>query len=337
MSDLTVVPAGHKYAVLAVRVDNLVPSGELHRHDVGDLRVLLEAPLDLSSQWQEWLGTFRAREVADANLYLITTTRSEAPGSLDHENLALTKALDRFYRALLMTVPYIGHPQATMMTGVRAGYALDVRRVETFAGVYCAPGCHGAELGRSDLRDALHVAAGIKALQGGGEHSRVWRVINAFYAGLKAPRAGERVHEFMRCIEGFVFPAIGKTRKQVVHRSSLFVDPPQAGAVGLLFDIRSSVEHLHGPFAETSGADLNQNNVALAERAYEAEVIARHCLRTLFSRARLWPHFKDDDTLGSFWAGDETERRSLWGPALDWAGAISRFDRNRAAMVMSSS
>ena len=88
MVDSNVVPDGHKYAALALQIQHLSPSDTLDNQPAPNLRVLQQAPIDLPSLWTKWLGSFRAEEVADANLFLIQTSKSENPKVLDHENLA---------------------------------------------------------------------------------------------------------------------------------------------------------------------------------------------------------------------------------------------------------
>lgn len=332
MNESLVIPDGHKYALLALHVDHLILHPNIAEPMADGFHASLELPFDVPKHWQEWLGSLRTQEVTNANLFLTLSRESDSPGSLDQENLALTKDLERFYFSLLMSVPYIGHPKATMMTGARQGGRVDVRRLETIEAVYCPAGCDGNVLNGACISSALAVAEGIGELQGPGEHSRVWRATNAFYTGLKASQPGDRIHQLVRCVEGFVIPEIGKTRKQVISRARLFVSPHQDDLIGQLFDIRSSVEHLHGPLVAITESNLKAKNLVLARRAYEIESMARHCLATLFLRQQLWPSFRNEPSLSAFWSLEEAERRDLWGDPLDWDTVSSTFDSERVSI-----
>ena len=184
------------------------------------------------------------------------------------------------------------------------------------------------------MLDVISVAEGIKQLQGPGEHSRTWRIVHAFYEGLKANEPGIRVHQFVRCVEGFVLPEAGKTRRQLVHRTKLFVGPGHESLVGHLFDIRSAVEHLHGPLSTIPGGNDIERGLVLLRRAYEAEVLARYCVHRLFSSLALWPHFRGDAALANFWTLSDTKRQNLWGNTLDFKTAVRIFDEERARLQM---
>jgi len=80
----------------------------------------------------------------------------------------------------------------------------------------------------------------------------------------------------------------------------------------------------------------HREELEAARRAYEAEAIARYCLRTLFVRQQLWRRFKEDGALVAFWSLDDSERRDLWGDPLDWELVASRFDSKRATMQLGS-
>ena len=129
LSDL--IPDGYKYALLAMRVDCPRLSDQLSGKVTSELSASLYLPVDVPTHWQKWLGELRIKELASANLFLTISRKSMSPEILDHENLALTKHLDRIYCGLLISASCIGHPQATAMTGACQGNQVDVRRVET--------------------------------------------------------------------------------------------------------------------------------------------------------------------------------------------------------------
>jgi hypothetical protein len=58
---------------------------------------------------------------------------------------------------------------------------------------------------------------------------------------------GERLFEFVRTVETFIFPPVGQTRDAFVKRSRLFVAGGHDEALGQIYDIRSAAAHLHDP------------------------------------------------------------------------------------------
>jgi hypothetical protein len=69
----TWIDDGEKYAVvgLTVKVDGHTPSGTI----ASDLWVLADTTFNTPPYWREWLGSIRAREVEDCNLFLLSKLR----------------------------------------------------------------------------------------------------------------------------------------------------------------------------------------------------------------------------------------------------------------------
>lgn len=330
------IPVGHEYTVLALPVTRLTLSVSDPLALGDDSYALGQPPVPLPDHWKTGLGTLRIDEVSRANLFLLAHRASRAPEAIDHENRALAGTVHRLYFGLLIASPYLGHRMGLLISGTRSEGELDVREVQEYDSVVPPPGCVGTQLGDPVLHYSHRLAAGIHVIQGTNEHSRIWRILDAFYAAVKSNQLGVRIHQFVRCVEGFVLPETGRTRRQMISRARLFVGPRNDSLIGTLFDIRSSVEHLHGPYHVVAGHDVKEKMLVLAELAHKSEVIARHCLQRLFGQPDVWPHFNDDASLGRFWSCDPGQRIRLWGPPLDAASAFSDFNRTAAASELGS-
>lgn len=297
--------------------------------------VTRELPLAVPDHWRTWLGSLRVEDLGKADLFLFASSPSTAPKILDAENRQLGDLVHRLYFGLLIAAPYIQHEEGTLMTGAHHGGQVDVRQVTRYDDVLPSPGCHGAVLEASVFESAMRVADGIATLEGTGEHDRTWRITHAFHDALRSNEFGQRIHQCMRSIEGFILPDVGSTRKQMIARSALFVGSGHEPLIGKLFDIRSAVEHLHGPYAEIQAPDLKSANVLLAELSHKAEAIARYCLNRLLNTSSLWPHFRDDDSLRAFWKLSPAERTAQWGPPMDTSQVFGQFSQTTAAIQLS--
>ena len=328
------MPAGHKYSTLALRVSHLTL-----RHteplDLGDnLWVTGEMPVALPGHWQTWLGSLKVEELKSNNLFLHSHASANSPGVLDHENEHLNEVVHRLYFATLIAAPYIGHDDGTRMSGAHHEGALDVRQVQPYDDILSAVGCHGAALDDGVFRLAKQIYDGLEQVEGNGEHDRIWRIVRAFYAALQDHQLGSRIHQLIRCVEGFVFPDQGRTRQQMTSRSELFLGPGQHDLIQSLFDIRSAVEHLHGPARIVNDANPRDGNLRLAELCFKSEALARYCLRRLFTTPNLWPHFRDDAALGAFWALPTAARAALWGASMNLAVEFALYNRRTAAIQL---
>jgi hypothetical protein len=297
------------------------------------LSVSRSLPIGVPDHWREWLGSFRIRALTDADCFLLATAPSTAPAILDGENEALSDAVHRFYFGLLLSAPFVAHGKGMKLSGAHREGGIDVRSAQDYDMVYEPAGCPNWPVQAVHFQEAARIAERLLVAQSLGAHHRMWRITHAFYAGLRSAEAGIRVHQFVRCIEGCILPETGKTRKQFRSRTPLFLagahDSEHVDLLGRLFDIRSSVEHLHGPMATVVGDTEEARLEVLFRSAYEAEAIARHCLRQVLLTNALWSHFLSDEALAAFWSLPAGERRALWGEPLDLAKVSATFDPER--------
>ncbi len=54
---------------------------------------------------------------------------------------------------------------------------------------------------------------------------RVVRGLNVLFKGLQEKVGQHRIHQFVRSLEALIFPDIGRTKKQFVHRCQIFASP----------------------------------------------------------------------------------------------------------------
>jgi len=120
----------------------------------------------------------------------------------------------------------------------------------------------------------------------------------------------------------------------MIARSTLFVGSGHEELIGQLFDVRSAVEHLHGPYAAISAPDFKSTQLQLAAFSFKAEAIARYCLSRLFETPSLWAHFKGDDDLRAFWKLSPKERSDNWGPPMDTDELFGHFSVQTAAIQL---
>ncbi|HEV8363082.1 MAG TPA: hypothetical protein VGQ52_06165 [Gemmatimonadaceae bacterium] len=329
------IPGNHKYATLALRTDHVTHQWSEPLGLGDDLWITGEMPVALPDHWQTWLGSLRVDKLREANLFLFSHRLAANPAVLDHENERLKEAVHRLYFSLLIAVPYIGHQDGTLMSGAHHDGNLDVRNLQPYDDVLSACGCHGSVLNDALFGLAKQVYDGLVQIEGAGEHSRIWRIIRAFYTALQEHQFGARIHQFVRCIEGFVFPDEGRTRNQMTSRSELFLGPTQHTLIQTLFDIRSAVEHLHGPARVVNDPNPHEADLQLAEYSFKSEVLAHYCLKRLFTTPTLWPQFRDDARLGAFWQLPAPRRAALWGTPLDLGVDFAHFTRYTASLQLS--
>lgn len=280
------------------------------------------------SHWREWLGSTRAEQLEEADLYIGCKMKSKTPAVLDDENQRLEQRTLCLYWAIHLTGYLRAHLRPIRVTGVLLETGLDVRSVGEMDSPHFLP---GTPLLRSQidvlrLNQAAELAVNIDQLYGVEGYPRFKRIFNAFTSGINENLADIRLHQFIRCIEGFILPDIGNTKQQFKSRTELFVGPSQHVLMNDLYDLRSRAEHLHDVLDYFSVLERKEKLLLLYQRAFEAEGIARYCIFHFLSKPELWPYFKNDGSLKSFWNLDKSARTELWGESLEIKELTAQFD-----------
>ena len=118
---------GEKYALVGLEV---VLEGTPPREQIApNLCVLTTTTFDVPPQWQEWLGSIRANQVAGSNLFLVSKLISATPDALDGENRALQQRVRHFYVGLLLSAMFSPSHRPFMLTGARWDDVIDIRQL----------------------------------------------------------------------------------------------------------------------------------------------------------------------------------------------------------------
>ncbi len=157
--------------------------------------------------------------------------------------------------------------------------------------------------------------------------SDLWRFFRTLHIYVNTRSIGElldRIHQYCRCIDGLILPAIGKTKQQFKSRTELFIGPGHHDLMGSLYDIRSQVEHLHeNRYLETFDRDIRLD---LVKKEAIVECITRSALARIVSLDALWPHFGNTAALERFWALSSDEQLEIWGDPIDPLAPIEDLD-----------
>lgn len=93
-----------------------------------ELWALTGTSFDVPADWCEWLGSIRAEEVSDCNLFLVSRIASATPEILDGENKILEKRVWHFYVGLLLSRMFSPSHRPVLLTGAKRHGVLGVRQ-----------------------------------------------------------------------------------------------------------------------------------------------------------------------------------------------------------------
>ena len=324
---------GEKYALVGLEVAFDGPPPPVHI--APNLWVLTKTTFDVPSVWRECLGSIRADRVADTNLFLVSKLASETPGVLDHENKSLQHRVQLFYVGLLLSKMFSPCRKPVMLTGARRDGEIDVRHQKDLdlpvPQIFRPPPAVVAD----DIVMAAELGHKLDTMEQQTVPGALWRFFRTLSIYIKArtasniePRTAsdllDQIHQYCRCIEGLIRPAIGKTTQQFKSRTELFIGPAHHKLIRALYGIRSDVEHLHeGRYLETFNREVRLD---LVKKEAIVEYIARAALARICSQDALWQHFGNKAALSKFWALSAAKRQQIWGEPIDPMVSITDFD-----------
>jgi hypothetical protein len=306
-----------------VKFEGSLPPGKV----TANLSVLADTKFSMLSNWREWLGSIRAKEVEDCNLFLLSNLASSAPSVLDGENQKLQQRVWNFYVGLLLASPFAPAHKPVMLTGSRRDGEIDLRQQQDFDSPIPCLFRPYPPVVPDDIRLAARLGENLETIVAvpiAGGHWRLFRTLHVYTEARTISEIVDQIHQYCRCIDGLILPAAGKTKQQFKSRTELFIGPGHHDLMGELYDVRSAVEHLHeNRYLEYFDRAIR---LELARKAAIVEHIARIALARVIGDGALWPHFGNTPALERFWALTPAERKKLWGDPIDPLVGLADFN-----------
>jgi hypothetical protein len=316
---------GEKYALLGLNVKVTDPRvGELNLGP--HFQIIGGADFKVPDEWREWLGSIRIEEVEACDLFIACKINSATPDILDGENILLTNRLWAYYRGLLLSSTFATAHKPVILTGSCRDSEVGLRQMQDLDPPVPKDFHPYPDISAEMFEAAAAIAERYERMTATRQGSR-WRfnrVLHLYSQTRAEQQLLDRIHQYTRCIDGFVTTGPGQGRKDFKSRTELFIGPRHHDLMGEIYDVRSSVEHLHedrylDPLTRPVQVDLTKKEAVI-------EHIARTTLARIVLNDQLWAHFTSKTALGDFWAKPVDERRAIWGPPIDPMEALAEFD-----------
>jgi len=308
-----------KFSILAlplVNVDDTISSNAI----TDNYWVSNELPLIIDNQWVDWVGSLQVKHLHESSLFILTKQHSDKPGVLNEEDKFLHNSIDKFYQGLVISADFFGFPEKHnyyYIGGYKINDEINVRTYEQWEPVYPIKGSPHPIINYKLLCSAATLADNISQLYEINSMLRIKRSIMSFFLGVYNPHTFEKIHQFVRSIEGFIIPEKGKTERQFVDRTKLFVGSGHEEEMRLIYKIRSQIEHLHDPLEVIDIENEREKRLTFFISVFKAEAISRHCIRTFLLNESIWHYFENDEKMNDFWSLPIEERNKIWGNALN--------------------
>lgn len=311
------------FVALSVNVEDQLPESMSFQPGVWVTRKL---PVSLDVEWQKWIGSIRTERITeDCNLFLCAAMDSAEPGVLDHENKQLNSTVMRLFDGLMLAgnINVVATP--ILIGGAFQPDGLIVRSIGDLRRPLIPAGVDYDDVTADIIALAYVHSMGRINFEKTTKYDRIARVLFIYDNAVVTQSVHERLHQFCRCIEGFILPSIGKTEKQFVSRTELFVGPSHHDAMRALYRMRSKVEHMH-EYDWPSDLAERDRRLSVMRRAALVQELARRCISRFLNAEGLWPYYGDANRLGLFWTLSVPDRQKIWGAPFDLKAIDDKFD-----------
>jgi hypothetical protein len=283
-------------------------------------------PFVLSESWKQSLGEVRNILFDQCNVFLLAKMPSSRVENLDGENEKLKSTVYRLFETTLLTGSVRVFDTLFLVTGSHREYGPDARQLVEPPAPLSTPGAPADEVTPDMLREAASFVSSIGELEAMGGFARIGRIYRIHQRALQNPEPMESLHQFCRCVEGFILPDIARTTRQFRSRTELFVGPTFHRLMGQLYQMRSCVEHLRNIEAEDWPKDERERRMCVLRERSFIEELSRCCIARFLASRDVWPHFRDEEALRKFWQTENTQlRASIWGRPFDVKRLRARF------------
>jgi hypothetical protein len=318
------VQQGFKFAVIAVPESRGGTSPTPLLRLSNGYAVSPDLPSNALDTWQESIGRFHREELEECRLFLWSVAQSTAPEVLDDENKELCRSAFRLFLGVLIGVPYFSGGRLTQLTGANSDGTARVRQMTGFHRTYYTKGAPAPALSAAKMRLAAQLAKALHQLEQSPHKQRIERSVRTFREACESHALDQRLHQFVRCAEALAAPWNGT---EFTKRMSSVCAGRCQSHLRQLYQIRSAVEHLHGPFARLPGRIRKEERQQFLQmRTVQAEALAHYVLTTILMNQSLWPHFRDRKTIDAFWKLPARQFNTLWPGRLAFPAILRAYD-----------
>ena len=277
-------------------------------------------PFALDPYWEQWIGTPRSQEISQANLVLLTTLPTTSPGILDAENSQLeATAIKLFYSVMMLGVPAYGN--LSVLNGANNNGIVEIRQIARMPKFYIGSGNLEYQINKQSAQDAGEIFGAIEHIYSvEKQYTQLRRGLKAFLHGLAEEQDYDRLHQFVRSLDVLILSERGKGARQFRHRCRTFALHNQNShqILDTMYELRGRTEHLTDWDDVFPGSGEQDLLKIMNQRTRQAEALARHAFRTIFTTPSLLEHFKTNNSLKKFWNLTDKERHQLWPNELKY-------------------
>ncbi len=293
-----------------------------------DISVHKESVYDLDASYRERVGRDLADGFARTNIVIMASRRSLLPTVRDEEWQDLDRRVFMMFYAVMMQ----GTPRFSSGTtgagGVNEGGRMHLLQFGPLPPFYFATVNAPIQVSAALFRAAEAVVAGMipvyAPLQTGRREDFrvVRRGLSALIEGWKANGVMDRLHAFVRALDGLMRLPVGAGRIEFGRRVAMIATGATVAATAdAIYRLRSFDEHLSDWPITLSRITEPERPEFIARHSHLTEALANHAYRTVLASPGLRAEFQGEASAAAFW----NAVAAGWPASLDLDAEASRY------------
>jgi hypothetical protein len=321
-SSIWTLANGKKAALLAVTTSSLPQAREGSVELAEGLQVLFQMPLEAPALLKQWLGSLAGEQFQQSNLVIIASAISEKPGVTDGQVPELERQVKEVFLGLLLQGAPFGFRGGILLSAERCAGELDVRQMTKLDPVLRVVGTKAICLDDRNVAEAGRIAEALRTRVMVGGFRRFRGGFASWHRSVLEASPDERLHGFVRSLDGLMILPTGKSRKTFRQRGQLLIGKSGANEQLLdeIYELRSTTSHLNDFEDVLVDYPEEGRNVTGLLRSFQAEQLATEVYRRILSSNDLLERFRDDDSIAMLWQLGESEFSGLFGTPIDLDG-----------------
>lgn len=321
------IPCGSQFA--AITIDPLSISTQLSEvNELGAGRYIIINPgFELDEYYQRQFGERKTKRIAENKILLLVVVASDySDGSIDKE---LIRSVRSILYSLFLQGIYFSDGGTVLCGSTSAGHP-NIRSDLDLNPFIWPRETITTLLDNAILSGTRTISDGLESMYRAEQsYLRLKRGFHSYLDGMSGRQEETRMRHFVRSIEAFIRPEIGRTESQFVHRGQLFVgfSSDMSALLRNLYKLRSYAEHMNDIHDLYSGASETEISKKTAMGSFQSEVIANYVYRRVCEKPDVLKIFDSDSSIEVFWKRPSNEQREIWGKPLNVSAAVkARFN-----------
>ena len=313
----TDIPEGNKFACLALEGPSVSLNGELMELPSG-LKVMTTAPFEITGHWEEWLGSILLHHLRRCDLAFVVQASAREPEVINEENSRLEREVTAFlYGLLLIGLPHI--EGGLILAGANVSDEIQVRTVGQIQPVYRSAQTLPAHVSSGELQAADSLRGALLDFYVEQGSSRLKRGFDSWLRGIHEERGSERLHMFVRALDGVIATERGQGKAQFKSRASTLANatPGSDELLGELYDLRSCAEHLRELDCGLEHVQEGNRDRHANLRAHQSELLSSFAYERILLNEELRGWFHNPQRMSEFWNKSPAERDAIWGNSIN--------------------